>query len=48
VNPHDPEARITLLKDEGTQLAHHAEHAVDLDTEAVVALTEQWSTAATR
>jgi transposase len=46
VNPHDPEARITRLKDGGTQLAHHAEHAVDLDTEAVVSLTVQRPTVA--
>ena len=41
VNPHDPEARITKLKDGRTQLAYKAEHAVDLDTGAVVALTVQ-------
>jgi len=41
VNPHDPEARITQLKDGRTQLACQAEHAMDLDTGAVVALTVQ-------
>jgi transposase len=41
VNPHDPEARITKLKDGRTHLAYKAEHAVDLDTGAVVALTVQ-------
>src|SRR5439155_622203 len=39
VNPHDPEARITKLKDGRTHLAHKAEHAVDLETGAVVAVT---------
>jgi transposase len=32
VNPHDPEARITKLKDGRAHLAYQAEHAVDLDT----------------
>jgi transposase len=41
VNPHDPEARITEPKDGRTHLAYQAEHAVDLDTGAVVALTVQ-------
>jgi len=41
VNPHDPEARITKMKDGRTHLAYKAEHAVDLDTGAVVALTVQ-------
>ena len=39
VSPHDPEARITKLKDGRTHLAHKAEHAVDLETGAVVAVT---------
>ena len=30
--PHDPDARITKLKDGRTHLAHKAEHAVDLET----------------
>jgi len=38
VNPHDPDARITKMKDSRTHLAHKAEHAVDLDTGAVVAV----------
>jgi transposase len=38
-HPHDPDARITKLKDGRTHLAHKAEHAVDLDTGAVVAVT---------
>lgn len=41
VNPHDPEARITKMKDGRTHLAYKAEHAVDLVTGAVVALTVQ-------
>jgi len=41
VNPHDPDARITRMKDGSTHLAHKAEHAVDMDTGAVVALTLQ-------
>jgi len=41
VNPHDPEARITKMKDGRTHLAYKAEHVVDLDTGAVVALTVQ-------
>jgi transposase len=41
VNPHDPDARITKMKDGCTHLAHKAEHAVDMDTGAVVAVTLQ-------
>lgn len=36
-NPHDPEAKITKLKDGRTHLAHKPEHAVDLETGAIVA-----------
>src|ERR1700751_371129 len=39
VNPHDPEAEITQMKDGRTHLAYKAEHAVDLETGAVVAVT---------
>ena len=39
INPHDPDARITKMKDGRTHLAHKAEHAVDLETGAVVAVT---------
>ena len=39
MNPHDPEAEITKLKDGRTHLAYKAEHAVDLETGAVVAVT---------
>ncbi len=41
VNPHDPEARITKMKDGRTHLAYKAEQAVDLETGAVVAVTVQ-------
>jgi transposase len=41
INPHDPEARITKMKDGRTHLAYKAEHAVDLETGAVVAVTVQ-------
>ena len=41
VNPHDQDARITKMKDGRTHLAHKAEHAVDMDTGAVVAVTLQ-------
>ena len=41
VNPHDPDARITRMKDGRTRLAHKAEHAVDMETGAVVAVTLQ-------
>lgn len=40
-NPHDPDAKITKMKDGRTHLAHKAEHAVDMDTGAVVAVTLQ-------
>src|SRR5438477_8596797 len=39
VNPHDPEAGITKLKDGRTHLAYKAEHALDLETGVVVAVT---------
>jgi transposase len=38
-HPHDPDARITKMKDGRTHLAHKAEHAVDLETSAIVAVT---------
>ena len=40
-SPGDPDARITKMKDGRTHLAHKAEHAVDLETGAVVAVTVQ-------
>src|SRR3989454_10074474 len=39
VSPHDREARIMKMKDGRTHLAYKAEHAVDLETGAVVAVT---------
>ena len=41
VNPHDQDARITKMKDGSTHLAHKAEHAVDMETGAVLAVTLQ-------
>ena len=41
MHPHDPDAKITKMKDGRTHLAHKAEHAVDMDTGAVVAVTVQ-------
>src|SRR5437867_2474744 len=40
-NPSDPDAKITKMKDGRTHRAHKAEHAVDLDTSALVAVTLQ-------
>ena len=40
-NPNDPDARVTKMKDGRTHLAHKAEHAVDLETGAIVAVTLQ-------
>ena len=36
-----PDAKITKLKDGRTHLAHKAEHAVDLETSAIVGVTVQ-------
>jgi transposase len=36
-NPHDPDAKVAKMKDGTTHLAHKNEHAVDLDTGAIVA-----------
>src|SRR6195256_6480851 len=38
-HPHDPDARITKMKDGRTHVAHKAEHAVDMETGAIVAVT---------
>ncbi len=38
-HPHDPDAAITKMKDTRTHLAHKAEHAIDMDTQALVAVT---------
>jgi transposase len=35
-HPHDQDAKITKMKDGGTHLAHKAEHAMDLETGAIV------------
>ena len=40
-SPTDPDARITKMKDGRTHLAYKAEHAVDLETGAIVAVTIQ-------
>jgi transposase len=40
-HPRDPDARITKMKDGRTHLAHKAEHAVDLATGALLAVTIQ-------
>lgn len=40
-NPHDPDARITKMKDGRTHLAHKQEHAVDMDTGAILAVSIQ-------
>lgn len=41
MSPSDPDARITKMKDGRTHLAHKAEHAVDLTSGALLALTLQ-------
>jgi transposase len=41
MSPSDPDARITKMKDGRTHLAHKAEHAVDLTSGALVAMTLQ-------
>jgi transposase len=40
-HPNDPDAKITKMKDGRTHLGHKAEHAVDLETGAAVAVTVQ-------
>ena len=40
-HPQDPDAKITKMKDGRTHLAYKAEHAVDLETGAVVSVTVQ-------
>jgi len=40
-NPFDPDAKVAKMKDGRTHLAHKAEHAVDLETGAIVAVTLQ-------
>lgn len=41
MSPADPDARITKMKDGRTHLAHKSEHAVDLSSGAVLAVTLQ-------
>lgn len=38
-HPQEPDAQIAKMKDGRTHLAHKAEHAVDMDTGAIVAVT---------
>jgi transposase len=40
-HPHDPDAKIAKMKDGSTHMAHKAEHAVDMTTGAVLAVTLQ-------
>ena len=40
-NPHDPDACIGKMKDGSTHMAHKAEHAVDLSSGALLAITVQ-------
>jgi len=40
-NPFDPDAKITKMKNGRTHLAHKAEHAIDLESGAMVAVTLQ-------
>jgi hypothetical protein len=37
----DPDARIAKMKDGSTHMAHKAEHAVDMESGAVIAVTLQ-------
>lgn len=41
MSPSDPDARVTKMKDGTTHLAHKAEHAVDMESGAVIAVTLQ-------
>lgn len=45
-NPHDPDAQITKMKDGRTRLAHKSEHAVDMDSGAILAVTVHGGAAA--
>ena len=40
-HPHHPDAKITKMKDGRTHLAYKAEHAIDLETGAIVGVTVQ-------
>jgi transposase len=46
VNPNDPEAQITRLKDGRTELAYKVEEAVDMESGAIVAVTTHGGAAA--
>lgn len=39
VNPHEPDAKITKMKTGGTHLAHKHEHAVDMETGAILGMS---------
>jgi len=41
MSPSDPDAKIAKMKDGRTHLAHKAEHAIDVETGAIVAVTLQ-------
>jgi hypothetical protein len=41
MHPYDPDAKITKMKDGRTHLAHKAEHAIDLQTGAILGVTVQ-------
>jgi transposase len=45
-HPHDPDAQITKMKDGRTHLAHKGEHAVDMDSGAILAVTMHGGAAA--
>ncbi|MFC1525483.1 hypothetical protein ACFL6X_01585 [Candidatus Latescibacterota bacterium] len=38
-HPHDLDAKVTKMKDRRTHLARKAEHVLDLDTQAIVAVS---------
>ena len=40
-SPQDPDAKVAKMKDGRTHLAHKAEHGVDMDTGAIVAVMVQ-------
>jgi transposase len=40
-HPHDPDARVAKMKDGRTHMAHKVEHAVDMKTGAILAVTVQ-------
>ncbi len=45
VNPHEPDAHITRMKTGGTRMAHKHEHAIDMETGAIVGLSLSGGTA---